>query len=203
MPAPSHATEATRRAILDAAAELLAEAGAERLSIREVCARAGVTAPTVYHHFGDKDGLVLKVLEDSFTAFVQTVDALDKPQDPIEALARAWDGYVAYGVAHPMHYRIMFVRLAHTTPIPAATAAFQRLVDVVSAAEAEGLLVPPLEDACKAFWSAMHGVTSLIATGYLPPDAPASALVRDAVIAHITRPRDGARRPAKTKRSKP
>ncbi|MDC3962266.1 TetR/AcrR family transcriptional regulator [Polyangium jinanense] len=203
MPAPSHATEATRRAILDAAAELLAEAGAERLSIREVCARAGVTAPTVYHHFGDKDGLVLQVLEDSFTAFVQTVDALDKPRDPIEALARAWDGYVAYGVAHPMHYRIMFMhRLARATPIPAATAAFQRLVDVVSAAEAEGLLVPPLEEACKAFWSSMHGVTSLIASGHLPPDTPASALVRDAVIAHITRPRGSARRPAK-KRSKP
>jgi len=204
MPSSPHDTEAPRRAILDAAAELFAEGGEERLSIREVCARAGVTAPTVYHHFGDKDGLVLKVIEDSFTAFVQTVGALDKPQDPIEALVWAWDGYVAYGAAHPMHYRIVFLRrLTRPTPIPAATAAYQRLVNVVAAVEAEGLLVPPLEDACKAFWSAMHGVTSLIANGYLPPDAPASALVRDAVIAHITRPRGRARRPAAKKRSKP
>jgi AcrR family transcriptional regulator len=201
MPEPSHATEATRRAILDAAAELFAEGGEKRLSIREVCARAGVTAPTVYHHFGDKDGLVLKVIEDSFSAFAQTVDELERPQDPIAALVWAWDAYVAYGLTHPMQYRIMFQR-RRATPIPAATAAFQRLVDVLSAVEAEGLLVPPLEHACKAVWSAMHGVTSFIASGYLPPDTPASALVRDAIIAHITRPLNGARRPAKKKRSK-
>ncbi|UQA60479.1 TetR/AcrR family transcriptional regulator [Polyangium aurulentum] len=201
MPAPSHATEATRRAILDAAAELFAEGGEDRLSIREVCARAGVTAPTVYHHFGDKDGLVLKVLEDSFTAFAQTVDGLDKPQDPIDALVSAWDGYVAYGLAHPMHYRIMFLR-RRATPIPAAEAAFQRLVDVLGGVEAEGLLVPPLEHASKAFWSAMHGVTSAIASGYLPPDTPTSAIVRDAIIAHITRPRGGARPPAKKKKKR-
>jgi len=41
-------SETTRRAILAAAEDLLAEGD---LSIRQLCARAGVTPPTFYHRF--------------------------------------------------------------------------------------------------------------------------------------------------------
>src|SRR4030095_10612063 len=61
--------EATRDAILAAAAALLASGGEEGLSIRELCARAGVTAPTVYHHFGDKASLVARVIDSCFEEF--------------------------------------------------------------------------------------------------------------------------------------
>ena len=61
--------ESTREAILSTAAALLAAGGEEGLSIREVCARAGVTAPTVYHHFGDKAALVARVVDDCFPEF--------------------------------------------------------------------------------------------------------------------------------------
>src|SRR5438874_1748823 len=64
MPAPAllrardGGSAATRRAILAAAEALLAQGGEAGLSIRELCARARVTAPTVYHHFGDKGALL-------------------------------------------------------------------------------------------------------------------------------------------------
>src|SRR5262249_42321574 len=45
---------ATRAAILAAAEELLARGGEGGFSVRELCARTGVTPPTIYHHFGDK-----------------------------------------------------------------------------------------------------------------------------------------------------
>jgi AcrR family transcriptional regulator len=57
--------EATRRAILDAAEDLLAGVGEEGLSIREICIRAGVTPPTIYHHFGDKGALIDRVVDDT------------------------------------------------------------------------------------------------------------------------------------------
>ena len=49
---------ATRRTILAAAADLVANGGEDGLSIRELCARVEVTPPTIYHHFGDKKGLL-------------------------------------------------------------------------------------------------------------------------------------------------
>src|SRR5258708_39673455 len=89
-------SEATRRAILDAAEHLLANVGEDGLSIREVCARAGVTAPTVYHHFGDKRALVDCVVAECFTRFDRTFRRRDVPADPVERLRWSFDRYVEY-----------------------------------------------------------------------------------------------------------
>jgi AcrR family transcriptional regulator len=50
-------TESNRRRILDAAYELIAEAGFHPVSVDAVADRAGVTRVTVYRHFGSKRGL--------------------------------------------------------------------------------------------------------------------------------------------------
>jgi AcrR family transcriptional regulator len=39
---------------MKAATKLLAERGPEGTSTRAICEAAGVTQPTLYHHFGDK-----------------------------------------------------------------------------------------------------------------------------------------------------
>ena len=54
-------SEATRRAILDAAQALLLEVGVERLSIRRVSERCGFKAPTIYHHFRDTREMLLEL----------------------------------------------------------------------------------------------------------------------------------------------
>ena len=180
-------SEATRRTILDAAGELLATGGEAGLSIREVCARAGVTPPTVYHHFGDKAALVHRIVEDCFTEFDRAGAARTPPADPVEALRWAADTYLANGVAHPTHYRLMFQQRP-ARPSPAGLASYDRLRRLVTAIAAAGRLVPPVEDATAAFWCTVHGVTSLVIAGFLEPDAPSVALVRDAMIAQLTRP---------------
>jgi hypothetical protein len=57
-----------------------------------------------------------------------------------------------------------------------------------------GRLTAPLEDATAAMWSSVHGVTSLVIAGFWPPDAPAIRLVREAMLAQLTRPRAARRR---------
>ena len=179
-------SEVTRRAILDAAGELLASAGEAGLSIREVCARAGVTPPTLYHHFGDKAALVDRIVEECFTEFDQEAAKRTPPADPVEALRWAADGYLRYGVAHPTHYRLMFQQRP-ARPSPAGLASYDRLRRLVAAIAAVGRLVPPVEDATAAFWCALHGITSLVIAGFIAADAPSVALVRDAMIAQLTR----------------
>src|ERR1051326_1193623 len=111
-------SEATRRTILAAAEALLAAGGEAGLSIRQLCARAGVTAPTIYHHFGDKRALVDRVVDDCFAEFDAALARRAAPADPVDALRWAFDRYLEYGIAHPAHYRLMFPR-----PAPRATAA--------------------------------------------------------------------------------
>src|SRR5690606_4110739 len=54
-----------RQAILDAAAELFAEDGYERVSIDAIAAKAGVSKPTGYSHFGNKEQLFRESLAES------------------------------------------------------------------------------------------------------------------------------------------
>jgi AcrR family transcriptional regulator len=51
-------TEHNRRRILDAAYDLIAEAGFHPVSLDAVAGRAGVTRATIYRHFGSKRGLL-------------------------------------------------------------------------------------------------------------------------------------------------
>jgi AcrR family transcriptional regulator len=189
-------SEATRRAILDAAEELLATVGERGLSIREVCARAGVTAPTIYHHFGDKAALVARVVDECFAAFDRAFAGRAAPSDPVEALRWGFDRYVEYGLRHPIHYRLMFgTRPAR--PSPAGLASYDGLRRRVMAIADAGRLAVPVEDATAAFWAAVHGVTSLIISAYWTPETPAIGLVRDAMIAQLTTPK-----PAPARRTK-
>lgn len=189
-------SEATRRAILDAAEELLATVGEEGLSIREVCARAGVTPPTIYHHFGDKAALVARVVDDCFADLDRSFAHRAAPHDPVEALRWGFDRYVEYGLDHPTHYRLMF-GARPSRPSAAGTASYDGLRRRVMAIADAGRLAAPIEDATAAFWAAVHGVTSLLITGYWTPESPAIALVRDAMVDQLTRPK-----PSRTRRTK-
>lgn len=176
----------TRRAILAAAEALLASGGEDALSIREVCARAGVTAPTVYHHFGDKQALIDRVVDDCFAEFDAALRAPGAPRDPVECLRWAFDRYVAYGLAHPAHYQLIFSR-AGARPTPAGEASYRGLRALVTRIEAAGRLTAPVDEATPAFWAAVHGCTALLIAGFFVLTAPAVARVRDAMIAQLTR----------------
>ena len=67
----SHAerTADTRGRILNATIDCIAELGFQRTTTLEITRRARVTWGAVQHHFGDKDGILLAVLEDSFRRF--------------------------------------------------------------------------------------------------------------------------------------
>jgi len=186
-------SEVTRQAILEAAEALLAAGGEDGLSIRQLCARAGVTAPTVYHHFGDKRALVDRVVESCFAEFDAALARRTAPAEPVEALRWNFDRYVEYGRTHPTHYRLLFQR-SETRRTAAGLASYDRLRRMVAAVAAAGRLRHPVEVATRAAWCAAHGVTSLLVGGYFTPDDPAVAVVRDGLLAEITTPAPAARR---------
>jgi AcrR family transcriptional regulator len=60
---PLSATQAaTRHRLLDAARELATEGGYEAVGMRQVAARAGLSAPTAYLYFSSKDHVLVDVL---------------------------------------------------------------------------------------------------------------------------------------------
>jgi len=178
-------SEVTRQGILEAAEALLASGGEAGLSIRELCRRAGVTPPTIYHHFGDKQALIDRVVDDCFAAFDRALARSTPPEDPLERLRWAFARYLDYGRAHPTHYRLMFQQPG-PRDTPAGLASYDRLRQTVAAVAAVGRLAVPVEEATRACWAAAHGITSLVVGGYFSASDPAVALVRDGLLARLT-----------------
>jgi len=59
---PGMAQDATRRALMDAAADVFAERGFRDATVREICQQAGANVAAVNYHFGDKVSLYSAVL---------------------------------------------------------------------------------------------------------------------------------------------
>src|SRR5712671_3236961 len=95
---------ATRDRLLLAATQLLDEAAGGPVSTRQIVDRAGVRAPTLYHHFGSKQALLDAVVSHGFTEFLRARRAAGGTSDPIDDIREGWDNHVAFGLEFPSAY---------------------------------------------------------------------------------------------------
>ena len=98
----------TRTRLLDAAADMIAAAPGEDVSLRAVCAAAGVQMPTLYHFFGSKQGLTDAVVERGFDLYLSEKAAHESTGDPIQDIRDGWDAHVAFGIRNPGFYTLMY-----------------------------------------------------------------------------------------------
>ncbi|MEU0883138.1 TetR/AcrR family transcriptional regulator [Lentzea sp. NPDC005914] len=169
-----------RDRLLLAAAELLDGGGT--VSTRAVCERAGVQAPTLYHHFGSKQGLIDAVLNHGFTQYV----AVESSGDPLGDLREGWDRHVRFGLEHPSFYGLLYGRVELGKPCAVTAPAHAALRDRFTEAAREGLLTAPPDDAAEQLLAANVGVTlTLIAQP--EPDFGLSERVREAALAGVMR----------------
>jgi len=89
-------TAETRARIIAAVVESIAEVGFARTTAAEITRRAGVTWGAVQHHFGDKHGILVAVLENSFDRFAAQLDDVSSEEASLEKrtslfIDRAWE----------------------------------------------------------------------------------------------------------------
>ncbi|AXB41552.1 TetR/AcrR family transcriptional regulator [Amycolatopsis albispora] len=180
----------TRQQILDATAALLEHTGAEQVSIRDVCQAAGVTAPTVYHHFGDKNSLFEAVAEEGFRRYLGTKRSRKPSADPLADLRRGWTDHVGFGLAHPAFYRLMY-GTPNAETRPAAREGHRVLVGILDRlAEAGRLRLPPEQAATLIHTGSVGTTLSLLSTPDGPGTAGLSERMRDAVFGAVLHPQD-------------
>jgi AcrR family transcriptional regulator len=156
----------TRKQLIDAAARLLATSD-EEPSTRAILAAAGVAAPTLYHHFGDKKGLFDAVVAKGFEDYLARDVA--SPDDPLDGLRRRWDTHVEFGVGNPAFYTLMYgARRGEARPA-GAQEAHRLLLGRVERVATAGRLRLPVADSADMIDAANVGVTlTLIAGGGSP-----------------------------------
>ena len=173
--------EQLRGELLRAAMDLLAETGDEdAVSLRAVAQRTGVSVPSIYLHFADKQALIDAVCGEVFEALHQRIRAAGQGHpDAFRALRAQGNAYVHFALENPEHYRIVMMKEHDPGPeaidAVVATGAFGLLVETVRGCIAAGIYEGDELELALGLWAAAHGVAALlVAKPYFPwPDRDA------------------------------
>jgi len=160
-------TEGSRRALLTAVGDVLAQEGLEGLSLRKVAARAGLShaAPGVL--FGGRAAMLTEYAAEGFRALGCRMDEAERqaPDGP-SALAATGTAYVLFAVDEPLRFQVMFRtdRLLARDPdyLEACRQGFLPLQRAIERGMAEGWIAKDeIEDVTLAAWSVVHGLAML------------------------------------------
>ncbi len=159
----------TQRAILDATEALLLEHGVDGFSVRKLVDRCGYSAPTIYHHFKDKEGLIDALLEQRLEWLVEDLERVPLVGDPVEDLRALTRAFATFGLRNPTHYRLLMqVRKDDDDIIEAAERARRLMETSIEQIAAKGWIALGDQDTLRqAVWTMVHGIVSMRA---LRPD---------------------------------
>jgi AcrR family transcriptional regulator len=182
-------TPQPRERILRAAADLLAEGGREAVSTRSVSAAAGVQAQTIYRQFGDMQGLLDEVARRGLESYLADKQANLASGDPLEQLRRGWDLHVAFGLANPALYRLLYTDHRPGEGAAAMNEAYDILLQLVTRVAESGRLRMGVDAAAEMIQATGIGVTvTLIGAqeaGRLADHQGLSESTRDAILAAL------------------
>jgi AcrR family transcriptional regulator len=169
-----------KAAILSQAAALVAERGADGISLRELARVAGVSHAAPAHHFTDRRGLFTALATEGFQLLAAALtDARPKFVDAARA-------YVRFALAHPGHYEVMWDKSLYdgTDPrlVAAEAAAGEELRRGVRTLADRKAKADP-DAAALAAWSLVHGFSLLWLNGAVDTTSgPIAAIERLALI---------------------
>jgi len=179
----------TRRLILGAARALFTREGYESTTMRAIATRIGYTATAIYHHFADKEALMMELCASDFNEMGMALRSIGKIADPIERIRQMGRAYIRFALEHPEQFRFMFL-IDRPMPGPEDVAhlmdpghdGYVFLLEAVGEAMTGGHFRPELQDPdmiAQVFWGAVHGIATIHVC--MPPEKHKWVELRDAL----------------------
>ncbi|MER6499482.1 TetR/AcrR family transcriptional regulator [Streptomyces sp. NPDC001455] len=117
-----------REQLLDIGRTLFADKGFEGTSVEEIAARAGVSKPVVYEHFGGKEGLYAVVVDREMRRLLDMVTGALTAGHPRELLEQAAFALLDYIETYTDGFRI----LVRDSPVAQSTGTFASLISDIA-----------------------------------------------------------------------
>jgi AcrR family transcriptional regulator len=167
----------TKEKILDVALQLIIEEGFNKLSMRKIASRLGITAANIYNYYSGKDEINLKIRIRGFELLFSMLSKESRKKavinDKVKSLV--WS-YVNFGITYPGYYDLMFnlhtpkyIDYIGTALEPVA--AFEKATAMKNFHLIAGIVkdLPGIEDDNESairdiniqLWSDLHGIISL------------------------------------------
>jgi AcrR family transcriptional regulator len=145
--------EQTRQEIKQIARQQMAQQGTASLSLRGIAAEMGMSAPSLYNYYINRDDLVTDLLVDSYTHQAETLEQAStscQTQETLECLLTTVLAYRQWAVEHPTEFALIagspipgYVAPVELT-LPQARRSLKVLLDLLQRAWDEQLLSPQL-----------------------------------------------------------
>lgn len=155
--------------ILTVARALLRDHGHERLSLRHVARRAGMSPAGMYEYFDNRDDLIDALVGQANEALGASLRAATQGvPEPLERLVELGLAYIRFAQERTRDFLLLYGRrssrrsLAEDVPAGSEYEAIVAAVrDVVSVGRPDGEVLPFLEVLAYGFWSSIHGMAML------------------------------------------
>lgn len=177
-----------RRRIGEAATRLFSEKGYNGVSVREIVEAAGVTKPTLYYYYGNKEQLFERLIRESLEEFRHKLDwAVAQPGTVRERLVRTGEVFLDYARQNAHHCRLLYnVYFSSERNVIDFDfdSYYNRTMELIRHAFAEGIAsneIRPGDPGLMAF--SFVGAVNLYVTAMLfnpsvlPPEDPTEAIV--------------------------
>ncbi len=162
-----------REEILAVALKLFSEHGMHAVTTRQIASAVGISQPSLYAFFPNKQALETEVgtraFEELTSHITKGLDALKRGTCDIRDLGKI---YVDFGLAHPDAYRLAFmvekpsqvatVNGSEDPILAAGLKAFYLLREAVYFSFGARLKTGELELLAQSLWAALHGLVSLL-----------------------------------------
>lgn len=160
-----------RADILAGATRLLEQAGTEEVvTLRAVAREVGISAPSIYSHFADREAIVEAIVDEAFGDFNGAIKGAAEAAaaaglGPVEQLRAGCAAYLEFAATRPNRYQLLFQRrdLLGDKPVPPLRKeSFELLMGQLRTCVEAGLSDsddPPAD--ASAIWVALHGFATL------------------------------------------
>lgn len=184
-----------KQEIIAAAIRLIDAQGSEAVTLRAVAREVGISAPSIYPHFENRDEILAEVIQHCFAQLSAEIAAeRDLHEDPVERLEAGCRAYLGVADRCPRRYALLF-REPGTEPVTQAgpprdggALTFGLLVTGIADCAAAGRATSthPFADAV-ALWAALHGYAGLRSSHPGFPWPPSESTLRRIIhgLAHI------------------
>jgi AcrR family transcriptional regulator len=160
-----------RAELLKAAENRIQKGGIGALSLRKLAQDTGVTTMATYHHFANKEALLVQIAVDGFGELAQAMqDASESASTPKEAVKGIMRAYFHFALEKPDIYHLMFGQEIQGKPLindykTAANRSFYIMADAIkSHLDASGHEVDA-DAVGLSFWGTLHGLVCLVTDG--------------------------------------
>ncbi|MDQ6934615.1 MAG: TetR/AcrR family transcriptional regulator [Actinomycetota bacterium] len=183
------AAEALDDRLVTVALELLRSQPADRLSLRQVAQRLGVSHQAPYVNFGDKRTFLAAVAGTGLRQAAQQATAVladsgGNPLRRLHALVEAYADFIRdYPHVHDLAYGPLVAKADHPGLEAAASAYWDLLHHTVSACQPADTAEAEVLRRCAAAWGTVYGIARLATLRQIPASVPGELrdLLREAV----------------------